>query len=146
MPYPPRVLEHFEHPQRAGSLPDDDPAVGTGFVRGASHGDVIRLQVRVDGGLSGRIIDARFKAYGCGWTIACASLATDRLVGRTLGEARAIDRLVLARELELPDEKLHCALLAEEAVVAALADAERRRALQVAPAGQPAAAVPKKQP
>ncbi len=129
--YPPRVLEHFEHPRRAGSLPDDDPAVGTGFVRGASHDDVIRLQVRVDGGRIGRIgriVDARFKAYGCGWTIACASLATDRLVGLTIGEARAIDRLALARELELPDDKLHCAVLAEEAVVAALADAERRRA------------------
>ncbi|HVB37815.1 MAG TPA: iron-sulfur cluster assembly scaffold protein [Vicinamibacterales bacterium] len=124
MPYPPRVLDHFEHPRRAGSFPDGDPAVGTGFVKASGHGDVIRLQVRVDGD---RIVDARFKAYGCGWTIACASLTADLLAERSLDDARTLDRRTLARELALPDDKMHCAALAEEAVAAALTDVDRRR-------------------
>ena len=119
MSYPPRVLEHFEHPRRAGSLPDSDPDVGTGVVRAPQHGDTVKLQVRIDRAQE-RIADARFKAYGCGWTIACASLAADRLPGRTLAEARGLDAAEIARALELPDDRRHCAALAADAIAAAL--------------------------
>lgn len=119
MSYPPRVLDYFEHPRRAGSLPASDPDVGTGLVRAADRGDTVKLQVRIDRA-RGEIVDARFKAYGCGWTIACASLAADRLPGRTLDEARCLDASAIARELDLPDDRRHCAALAADAIAVAL--------------------------
>jgi NifU-like protein involved in Fe-S cluster formation len=127
MPYPPRVLEYFERRPCAGSFPEGDAAVGTGFVEASSHGDIVRLQLRMteDGG---RIAEARFKAYGCGWTIACASFAAERLAGLTLGDALALDRATLVRELALPGDKVHCAELAERGVAAAVADVRRKRA------------------
>ena len=127
MPYPPEVLDHFEHPRRVGSLPASDPAVGTGFVQAPQHGDVIRLQLQV-APEGERVTDARFKAYGCGWAIACASLAADRMPGRSLDEVLAIGRDELARALSLPADKMHCARLAEAAVAAAVADIRRKRA------------------
>ena len=112
--YSSKVVDHFEHPRNVGSLPKDDPNVGTGLVGAPECGDVMKLQIRID--------DARFKTFGCGSAIASSSLVTEWLKGRTLDQALAIKNADIVSELELPPVKIHCSVLAEDAIKAAIAD------------------------
>lgn len=129
MAYSDRVLDHYENPRNVGSLDVEDPQVGTGMVGAPACGDVMRLQIRVDD--DGVIADARFKTYGCGSAIASSSLVTEWLKGRTLDQALEIQNTAIAEELALPPVKLHCSVLAEDAIRAAIDDL---RAKQEAPA------------
>ena len=114
MAYSDRVLDHYENPRNVGSLDVQDPQVGTGMVGAPACGDVMRLQIRVDE--DGVIADARFKTYGCGSAIASSSLVTEWLKGRTLDQALEIQNTDIADELALPPVKLHCSVLAEDAI------------------------------
>ncbi len=116
-----KVAEHVEHPRNVGSFDRADPAVGTGLVGAPASGGVMKLQIKVDG-RTGIIGDARFKTYGCGWTIASSSLVSEWVKGRTLDEALAIRSGQIASELALPPVKLHCSILATDAIRAAVAD------------------------
>jgi nitrogen fixation NifU-like protein len=130
MAYSEKVIDHAENPRNVGTLDKDDPSVGTGLVGAPACGDVMRLQIKVgDGGI---IEDARFKTFGCGSAIASSSLATEWLKGKTLDEAAGIKNTVIVEELNLPPVKIHCSVLAEDAVKAAIAD---YRAKQAAKAG-----------
>jgi nitrogen fixation NifU-like protein len=120
MAYSDRVLDHYENPRNVGSLDVADPQVGTGMVGAPACGDVMRLQIRVDE--DGVIADARFKTYGCGSAIASSSLVTEWLKGRTLDQALEIQNTAIAEELALPPVKLHCSVLAEDAIRAAIDD------------------------
>jgi nitrogen fixation NifU-like protein len=120
MAYSDRVLDHYENPRNVGSLDVADPQVGTGMVGAPACGDVMRLQIRVDE--DGVIADARFKTYGCGSAIASSSLVTEWLKGRTLDQALEIQNTAIAEELALPPVKLHCSVLAEDAIRAAIED------------------------
>jgi nitrogen fixation NifU-like protein len=120
MAYSDRVLDHYENPRNVGSLDVADPQVGTGMVGAPACGDVMRLQIRVDE--DGVIADARFKTYGCGSAIASSSLVTEWLKGRTLAQALEIQNTAIAEELALPPVKLHCSVLAEDAIRAAIDD------------------------
>ena len=110
--------EHFEHPRHVGALNPDSPDVAAALVGEPVSGAVLQLYLRVD--VAGRIAAARFKAYGCGWTVACGSLLTEWLQGRTLAEAARFRHHELVESLDVPPEKLHCAVLAETALKAAL--------------------------
>lgn len=123
MAYSKQVLDHYENPRNVGSLDKSDPSVGTGIVGAPSCGDVLKLQIRVDDGV---ITDARFKTYGCGSAIASSSLVTEWLKGRTLEEAAAIKNTAIAEELALPPVKIHCSILAEDAIKAAIDDYRRK--------------------
>jgi nitrogen fixation NifU-like protein len=125
--YSDQVIDHYEHPRNAGSFDRNDPNVGTGMIGTPAAGDVIKLQIRVDE--TGTIEDACFKAYGCGSAIAASSLASEWLKGRTLDEALAIRNLDIADELALPPVKIHCSVLAEEAIAAAVADYKKRNGI-----------------
>ena len=120
MAYSDRVLDHYENPRNVGTLDVQDQQVGTGMVGAPACGDVMRLQIRVDG--DGVIADARFKTYGCGSAIASSSLVTEWLKGRTLEQALDIQNTAIAEELALPPVKLHCSVLAEDAIRAAIDD------------------------
>jgi nitrogen fixation NifU-like protein len=126
MPYSEKVLQHFEHPRNVGSLDADDPSVGTGVVGSPACGDMLKLQIRVGG--DGRITEAKFKTFGCGSAIASSSLATEWLKGRTPQEALALKNTDIVRELELPLVKVHCSVLAEDAIQAAVADWKAKQA------------------
>jgi nitrogen fixation NifU-like protein len=135
-----KVIDYFENPRNAGSFDKTDPRVGTGMVGSPSYGDVVKLQIKVDE--RGVIEDARFKTYGCGSAIASSSLVTEWLKGKTLDEAAAIKSAQIAEELALPPVKIHCAILAEDAIKAAIADYRRKRGLDPSP-GQARAAQPR---
>jgi nitrogen fixation NifU-like protein len=120
MPYSDKVLEHYEHPRNVGSFDKGDPRIGTGMVGAPACGDVMKLQIKVDG--EGVIEDARFKTYGCGSAIASSSLLTEWVKGKTLEEAREIKNSAIAEELALPPVKIHCSVLAESAIKAAIHD------------------------
>ncbi len=140
MPYSEKVLEHFNNPRNMGSLDKNAPDVGTGVVGAPECGDVMKLQIQVDP--SGTITDAKFKTFGCGAAIAASSLATEWLKGRTVEQAQELRNTALAEELALPPVKIHCSVLAEDAIKAAIADWKRKngRAPQAAgPAGPGAA-------
>jgi nitrogen fixation NifU-like protein len=133
MAYSDKVLDHYEHPRNVGALNKDDASVGTGMVGAPACGDVMKLQIRVND--QGIIEDAKFKTYGCGSAIASSSLVTEWVKGKTLDEARAIKNTDIAEELALPPVKIHCSVLAEDAIKAAIEDyqgkhgaAERRTA------------------
>ena len=126
MAYSGKVLDHFEHPRNVGSLPKDDPTVGTGLVGAPECGDVMKLQIRINPD-TGVIDDAKFKTFGCGSAIASSSLVTEWLKGRTLDQALAIRNSDIVDELELPPVKIHCSVLAEDAIKAAIADYQRKR-------------------
>jgi len=126
MPYSDKVLDHFNHPRNTGSLDRGDPNVGTGIVGAPECGDVMKLQIQVDEG--GVIREAKFKTFGCGAAIAASSLATEWLKGRTVEQAGELKNTVLAEELALPPVKIHCSVLAEDAVKAAIADWKRKNA------------------
>jgi nitrogen fixation NifU-like protein len=119
MAYSTKVLEHFENPRNVGSLDKDDLTVGTGLVGAPACGDVLRLNIKVENDI---IVDAKFKTYGCGSAIASSSLVTEWVKGKTLQEAGEIRNTQIAEELALPPVKIHCSILAEDAIKAAIAD------------------------
>jgi len=131
MAYSDKVLDHYNHPRNVGALDKTSTAVGTGVVGAPECGDVMKLQIQVEGD---RIVDAKFKTFGCGSAIASSSLATEWLKGRTLDEAERIKNTAIVEELSLPPVKIHCSVLAEDAIKAAIADYRRKQA------GEPAAA------
>ncbi len=120
MAYSDKVLDHYENPRNVGTMDKDDSSVGTGMVGAPACGDVMRLQIKVSD--DGVIEDARFKTYGCGSAIASSSLLTEWVKGKTLDEAGQIKNTELAEELALPPVKIHCSVLAEDAIKAAIED------------------------
>ena len=120
MSYSEKVIDHYEHPRNVGTMDKDDPTVGTGMVGAPACGDVMRLQIKV--GKDGIIEDAKFKTYGCGSAIASSSLLTEWVKGKTLEEAQLIKNTDIAEELALPPVKVHCSVLAEDAIKAAVKD------------------------
>ena len=126
MPYSNKVLEHYEKPRNVGSLDKQDPRVGTGMVGAPECGDVMKLQIRVNGE-SGVIEDAKFKTFGCGSAIASSSLATEWLKGKTLDQALEIKNTDIVNELSLPPVKIHCSVLAEVAIKAAIEDYKKKQ-------------------
>ena len=125
MSYSEKVLDHYENPRNVGSFDKNDPTVGTGMVGAPACGDVMKLQIKV--GENGIIEDAKFKTYGCGSAIASSSLVTEMLKGRTLDEAQAIKNTSIVEELALPPVKIHCSVLAEDAIKAAVADLKSKK-------------------
>lgn len=125
MAYSDKVIDHYENPRNVGKLDDDDENVGTGMVGAPACGDVMRLQIQVDD--EGVIKDAKFKTYGCGSAIASSSLLTEWVKGRSLDQAIEIKNKDIAEELELPPVKIHCSVLAEDAIQAAIADVKSKR-------------------
>lgn len=124
MAYGTKVLDHYENPRNVGSFDKGDPTVGTGMVGAPACGDVMKLQIRVNS--EGVIEEARFKTYGCGSAIASSSLLTEWVKGKTLEEAGAIKNTDIAEELALPPVKIHCSVLAEDAIKAAIADYRKK--------------------
>jgi nitrogen fixation NifU-like protein len=125
MAYSDKVLDHYENPRNVGNLDKDDPSVGTGMVGAPACGDVMRLQIKVND--AGVIEDARFKTYGCGSAIASSSLLTEWVKGKTLEEASQIKNQQIADELALPPVKVHCSVLAEDAIRAAISDYAKKQ-------------------
>ena len=125
MAYNERVLDHYENPRNVGSLDKNDPQVGTGMVGAPACGDVMKLQIRVDD--QGVIADAKFKTFGCGSAIASSSLVTEWLKGKNLDEALLIKNQQVAEELALPPVKIHCSVLAEDAIKTAVADFRQKQ-------------------
>lgn len=123
MAYSDKVIDHYENPRNVGSFDKDDEAVGTGMVGAPACGDVMKLQIKVENGV---ITDARFKTYGCGSAIASSSLVTEWVKGKTLDEAREITNSTIAEELALPPVKIHCSILAEDAIKAAVEDYKKK--------------------
>jgi nitrogen fixation protein NifU and related proteins len=120
MAYSEKVIDHYEHPRNVGSLDKNDPGVGTGLVGAPACGDVMKLQIRVSP--EGIIEDAKFKTFGCGSAIASSSLVTEWVKGKTLDEAATIKNTQIAQHLALPPVKIHCSVLAEDAIKAAISD------------------------
>ena len=125
MAYSEKVIDHYEHPRNVGTLDKEDPTVGTGLVGAPACGDVMRLQIKVK---DGRIEDAKFKTFGCGSAIASSSLATEMIKGMTLDQAAEIKNTQIVEELNLPPVKIHCSVLAEDAIKAAIADYRTKQA------------------
>ena len=125
MAYSDKVLDHYENPRNVGSFDKNDPSVGTGMVGAPACGDVMKLQIKVSD--NGMIEDAKFKTYGCGSAIASSSLVTEWLKGKTLDQASEIKNSAIAEELELPPAKIHCSVLAEDAIKAAVADLKSKQ-------------------
>jgi nitrogen fixation NifU-like protein len=128
MAYSDKVLDHYENPRNVGVFDKGDATVGTGMVGAPACGDVMRLQIKV--GAGGVIEDARFKTYGCGSAIASSSLVTEWVKGKTLDQAMAIRNTAIAEELALPPVKIHCSILAEDAIKAAVSDYRARQEAQ----------------
>jgi nitrogen fixation NifU-like protein len=131
MAYSDKVLDHYENPRNVGSFAKDEQDVGTGMVGAPACGDVMKLQIKV--GADGTIEDAKFKTYGCGSAIASSSLVTEWVKGKTLDEAAGIKNTQIAQELALPPVKIHCSILAEDAIKAAVADYRKKHAAEPAP-------------
>lgn len=125
MAYSEKVIDHYENPRNVGSFDNNDPSVGSGMVGAPACGDVMKLQIKVSD--QGIIEDARFKTYGCGSAIASSSLVTEWMKGKSLDEAESIKNTAIAEELELPPVKIHCSILAEDAIKAAIADYKSKR-------------------
>ena len=125
MAYSDKVLDHYENPRNVGTLDKDDPHVGTGMVGAPACGDVMKLQIKVSD--DGVIEDAKFKTYGCGSAIASSSLVTEWLKGKTLDQASEIKNSAIAEELALPPVKIHCSVLAEDAIRSAIADLKSKQ-------------------
>jgi nitrogen fixation protein NifU and related proteins len=125
MAYSDKVIDHYENPRNVGAFEKGDASVGTGMVGAPACGDVMKLQIKV--GADGRIEDARFKTYGCGSAIASSSLVTEWVKGKTLDEAATIKNTQIAEELSLPPVKIHCSILAEDAIKAAVEDYRKKR-------------------
>jgi nitrogen fixation NifU-like protein len=133
MAYSEKVIDHYENPRNVGSLDKDAPDVGTGLVGAPACGDVMRLQIRVND--AGVIEDARFKTFGCGSAIASSSLATEWIKGKTLDEAEKLVNSQIAEELNLPPVKIHCSVLAEDAIKSAIEDFRKKQAAKKALSG-----------
>ena len=131
MAYSDKVIDHYENPRNVGSLDKADPNVGTGLVGAPACGDVMRLQLKITD--EGIIEDARFKTFGCGSAIASSSLVSEWVKGKTVDEALTISNKDVARELSLPPVKIHCSVLAEDAIKAAIDDFKQKRAARHAP-------------
>ena len=127
MAYSDKVIDHYENPRNVGAFDKGDESVGTGMVGAPACGDVMKLQIRV--GADGRIEDARFKTYGCGSAIASSSLVTEWVKGKTLDEAATIKNTQIAQELSLPPVKIHCSILAEDAIKAAVEDYKKKHGM-----------------
>ena len=125
MAYSAQVVDHYENPRNVGSFAKDDDSVGTGMVGAPACGDVMKLQIKVDN-VTGIITDAKFKTYGCGSAIASSSLVTEWVKGKTLDEAGEIKNSQIAEELALPPVKIHCSILAEDAIKAAIEDYKKK--------------------
>jgi nitrogen fixation NifU-like protein len=125
MAYSEKVIEHAEHPRNVGTLDKDDPNVGTGLVGAPACGDVMRLQIKVND--DGIIEDAKFKTFGCGSAIASSSLATEWIKGKSVDDAEKIKNVDIVEELNLPPVKIHCSVLAEDAIKSAIADFRKKR-------------------
>ena len=125
MAYSDKVIDHYENPRNVGSFEKGDESVGTGMVGAPACGDVMKLQIKV--GPDGRIEDAKFKTYGCGSAIASSSLVTEWVKGKTLDQATGIKNTQIAEELSLPPVKIHCSVLAEDAIKAAIADYKKKQ-------------------
>lgn len=128
MAYSEKVIEHFHHPRNVGTLDKSKKSVGTGLVGAPECGDVMRLQIEVDEATN-TIIDAKFKTFGCGSAIASSSLATEWLKGKTVEQALTIDNMDIVEELALPPVKIHCSVLAEDAIKAAIKDYQVKNGL-----------------
>jgi nitrogen fixation NifU-like protein len=142
MAYSNKVIDHYENPRNVGTLDKEDPNVGTGLVGAPACGDVMRLQIKVSD--DGVIEDAKFKTFGCGSAIASSSLATEWLKGKTVDEANTIKNTMIVQELNLPPVKVHCSVLAEDAIKSAIEDFKRKRSARhtlekAAPAAETAA-------
>lgn len=124
MAYSDKVVDHFANPRNMGSFRKDEEGIGTGMVGAPECGDVMKLQIKVE---DDRIVDAKFKTFGCGSAIASSSLATEWLKGKTLAEAQKIKNTDIVQELNLPPVKIHCSVLAEDAIKAALTDFQHKR-------------------
>jgi len=143
MAYSDKVIDHYENPRNVGTLDKNDPNVGTGLVGAPACGDVMRLQIKFSD--DGVIEDAKFKTFGCGSAIASSSLVTEWVKGKTIDEALTIKNTQVAQELALPPVKIHCSVLAEDAIKAAIADYKRKH--QPAPAeAKPAPIAPESRP
>ncbi len=127
MSYSDKLLDHYSNPKNVGTLDKSKPNVGTGLVGAPECGDVMRLQIEVENNI---IIDAKFKTFGCGSAIASSSVATEWLKGRSLDEAMTIDNMDLVEELNLPPVKIHCSVLAEDAIKSAINDYRRKQGLE----------------
>jgi nitrogen fixation protein NifU and related proteins len=127
MAYSDKVIDHYENPRNVGAFDKGDDSVGTGMVGAPACGDVMKLQIKV--GADGRIEDARFKTYGCGSAIASSSLVTEWVKGKTLDQAATIKNTEIAQELSLPPVKIHCSILAEDAIKAAVEDYKKKHGL-----------------
>lgn len=125
MAYSNKVIDHYENPRNVGSFDQDAPDVATGMVGAPACGDVMKLQLKIDD--AGVIVDARFKTYGCGSAIASSSLVTEWVKGKTLAEAEQISNIAIAKELALPPVKIHCSILAEDAIKAAIIDFKNKQ-------------------
>ena len=136
MQYSEKLMEHFENPRNVGSFDDGEVNVGTGVVGSPACGDVMKLQIKVDPG-TGTIVDARFKTFGCGSAIASSSLLTEWVKGKTLDEAIEIKNMDIATELELPPIKVHCSVLAQDALEAAVNDYRKRLTGEKGPEDEP---------
>ena len=132
MAYSDKLIDHFNNPRNLGSLDKNDDSVGTGIVGAPECGDVMKLQIRVEGDT---IVDAKFKTFGCGSAIASSSLATEWVKGRTLDEAYGIKNTEIVEELALPPVKIHCSVLAEEAIKSAIEDFQSKRRSNAASQG-----------
>src|SRR5437763_14797091 len=133
MAYSEKVVDHYENPRNVGSLDKEDPNVGTGLVGAPACGDVMRLQLKISD--EGVIQDAKFKTFGCGSAIASSSLVTEGVKGKTVDQAMTISNKDVARELSLPPVKIHCSVLAEDAIKAAIADFKKKRESKQAKVG-----------
>ncbi|KAK7347024.1 hypothetical protein VNO80_21548 [Phaseolus coccineus] len=129
--YHERVVDHYDNPRNVGSFDKNDPSVGTGLVGAPACGDVMKLQIKVDD-KTGKIVDARFKTFGCGSAIASSSVATEWVKGKQMEEVLSIKNTEIAKHLSLPPVKLHCSMLAEDAIKAAVKDYEAKRAMATA--------------
>jgi nitrogen fixation NifU-like protein len=126
MAYSDKVIDHYENPRNVGTLDKEDPSVGTGLVGAPACGDVMRLQIKVND--SGIIEDAKFKTFGCGSAIASSSLATEWIKGKSIDDAETIKNTQIVEELNLPPVKIHCSVLAEDAIKSAIADFRAKKA------------------
>ncbi|MGO9829292.1 MAG: Fe-S cluster assembly scaffold IscU [Myxococcaceae bacterium] len=136
MAYSDKVIDHYENPRNVGTLDKEDPNVGTGLVGAPACGDVMRLQLKISD--DGIIQDAKFKTFGCGSAIASSSLVTEWVKGKSVEDATRITNRDIAQELALPPVKIHCSVLAEDAIKAAVEDFKRKRAARAVPATAPA--------
>ncbi|RZD43475.1 MAG: Fe-S cluster assembly scaffold IscU [Methanobacteriota archaeon] len=124
MAYSEKVIDHFENPQNVGSFDKNDPTIGTGLVGAPECGDVMKLQIKVE---DNKIVDTKFKTFGCGSAIATSSLATEWVKGKTLDEAMTVSNTELVEELSLPPVKIHCSVLAEDAIKSAIKDYKNKQ-------------------